>query len=118
MKAEVMKTFNMMTDLYASGEYGKIADLYTEDTKVLTTQMGMMEGRQSVSDYYQAAKEKAGIHAMTMTSVEVEEHGDVVTVFGDYELFAEDGTSLGKGKGFDVMKMVDGQLKIYWDATI
>jgi uncharacterized protein (TIGR02246 family) len=96
------------------GDGPGVATLYTADAELLPYQSDFVRGRDAIGKYWQAAI-NSGIKGVSLTTVEVEGHGNTAHEVGTYELRGADGKPLDHGKYVVIWKKVAGSWKLHRD---
>lgn len=100
--------------IFANGDAGSLAALYTEDGQFLPPNSEPMRGRPAIQATFQAFMDM-GVAAVKLATDEVEAHGDTAFEVGRYTLEDADGNELDRGKFLVVWKQVEGQWKLHRD---
>lgn len=75
----------------AAGDPARVAALYTDQARLLPPGAKEIRGRQEIENYWKAAIEGLGIRASKLTTVELEELGDVASEVGSFSLRLQSG---------------------------
>ena len=90
------------------------AALYTAAAQLLPAQSDIVSGTQAIGQFWQAVY-NSGIKGATLTTVEVEGHGNTAHEVGKYELRGADGKVLDHGKYVVVWKKEGASWKLHRD---
>jgi uncharacterized protein (TIGR02246 family) len=101
-------------EAFARGDAAAIAALYTEEGAVLPPNAETMQGRAAIEAFWQVPM-NMGVKAVTLTSVEVEDHGNVAIEVGKYTLRGEGDQLLDAGKYVVVWKHDQGEWRLHRD---
>ncbi len=107
-------------DAFSRGDSTALAALYTTDAQLFPTQSDIVSGKQAIEEFWQGVID-SGIKGATLTTLEVEGHGDAAYEVGTYTLTGEDGTALDTGKYVVIWKRDKGQWKLHrdiWNTSI
>ena len=96
------------------GDGPGVATLYTADGELLPYQSDFVSGREAIGKFWQAAI-NSGIKGVSLTTVEVEGHGNTAHEVGTYELRGADGKPIDHGKYIVIWKNVAGSWKLHRD---
>jgi uncharacterized protein (TIGR02246 family) len=96
------------------GDGPGVATLYTADAELLPYQSDFVSGRDAIGKFWQGAI-NSGIKGVSLTTVEVEGHGNTAHEVGTYELRGADGKPLDHGKYIVIWKKVAGSWKLHRD---
>jgi ketosteroid isomerase-like protein len=96
------------------GDAAGVAALYTADGQVLPTQSGAVTGTKAITAFWQAGID-AGTAAASLTTLELESHGNTAHEVGTYELRGKDGKVLDQGKFIVIWKKEGATWKIHRD---
>lgn len=88
--------------------------LYTANATLLPPNGARATGSQAILEFWKAALPVVP-PAATLTSTEVETHGDTAHEVGTYQMFAADGKVVDTGKYIVVWKREGGQWKLHRD---
>lgn len=95
------------------GDGPGVAALYTDDGQLLPVQSDFVTGTQAIGEFWQGVFD-SGIKSASLTTVEVESHGDTAYEVGKFELRGADGQVLDYGKYVVIWKK-DGTWKLHRD---
>lgn len=96
------------------GDGPGVAALYTAQGQLLPAQSDFVSGTQAIGQFWQAVF-NSGIKEASLTTVEVEAHGNTAHEVGKYELRGADGTVLDHGKYIVVWKKEGDAWKLHRD---
>jgi uncharacterized protein (TIGR02246 family) len=98
----------------ARGDAAGVAALYSRDAQVLPPGSDAVKGTAAIQAVFQGFVD-AGLTDLTLTTLEVEAHGDTATEVASWALKAKDGTVVDRGKSMVIWKKEDGRWKLYRD---
>lgn len=101
-------------DVLLSGDADRISDLYASDGQLLPPGSDFVTGRADIVDYWQAFGE-AGVAALGIETLEVEDYGDTASRVGRATLTDADGGVLDEMKFIELWKREDGEWRISRD---
>jgi ketosteroid isomerase-like protein len=113
MSSELPAMSKLWESAYNSGDLDALAELYSEDCRLLPPGATVMEGRDAVRTVFGSMRD-AGLSG-TLTSIESKQAGDLGYNVGTYAVSTEDGTIVGTGKFLEVWQRIDGQWKMIND---
>jgi uncharacterized protein (TIGR02246 family) len=102
---------------FERGDAPAIADMYTDDGKLLPPNSPMLAGKQAIRAFWQGAKE-AGGKATKLETLDVESHDDLAIEIGRYTLTLQSksgGSVTDQGKYIVVWKNDHGVWKLQID---
>jgi uncharacterized protein (TIGR02246 family) len=105
---EIVDANKVFIEKFNAHDGAAIAQLYTEDGRLMPTGSPVLEGREAIGNFWSGIFE-LGINSAELTTVHVEAHGDTAAEEGAYKLFGADGTQLDEGKYMIIWKEVDGK---------
>jgi len=91
-----------------------VAALYTSTAQVLPPGGEIARGREAIQKAFQGAID-AGVKGLTLTTLEVEPHGDTATEVGTWEMKGQDGATVDHGKFIVIWKNEGGQWRLHRD---
>ncbi len=100
---------------YAKGDAKAIAEMYTENARVLPPNAKVVENRKAIEEFWKGAMD-AGIKAIELKTVEVESFGDTIVEQGTATLFGKDEVVVDKIKYLVVWKRVGGKWRLHRDC--
>jgi uncharacterized protein (TIGR02246 family) len=98
----------------ARGDAAAIAALYTSTAQALPPEGEIARGREAIQKVFQGFVD-AGVRNLTLTSLEVEAHGDTATDVGTWTIKGADGATLDHGKFIVIWKKEAGQWRLHRD---
>ncbi|XP_072050388.1 uncharacterized protein [Amphiura filiformis] len=116
---EIQERFDEANQIELS-DYEAMANLYTDDCKLLYTGVDVVEGREGLIKLLKFMVEEAGFTKIINELVQVGPMGENYTFgWGTYEAYRRDApdTVAEYGKFFHVYKKVDGEWKIYIESA-
>jgi ketosteroid isomerase-like protein len=96
------------------GDAAAIAAQYTEDGQLLWEDREIIQGREAIEAEWRKDMGGPGRKA-TVTSLEVEQHGDWAFERGKFVVTSPDGKTIYNGKYICIWKRVNGEWKIHRD---
>jgi uncharacterized protein (TIGR02246 family) len=99
---------------FRRGDSAGIAALYTTDGQLFPPSRDIITGTQAIEQFWRSALE-SGTKGATLTTVEVEDHGDTAYEVGTYTMIGEGGKVLDSGKYVGIWKHAQGKWKLYRD---
>jgi len=116
---ESIKKANMkFSEHIRAGNAKELAGLYTEDAHLLPTNSDMIQGRESVEEFWGGAISGLGIKDAKLTTLEVYEGEDSITEVGEYLLHIQpEGQEAAedRGKYVVIWKETPEGLKLHRD---
>jgi ketosteroid isomerase-like protein len=105
----------------SKGDAAGIAGLYSSRARLLPPDTDIVTGRQAIQAYWQAFLD-AGVKSATLTTLDVEEGGDMAREVGTYTAQIQQGgeTVTGRGKYVVIWKQESGVWKLdvdIWNDT-
>lgn len=91
-----------------------VAALYTAAGQLLPAESDFVSGTQAIGQYWQAVF-NSGVKGASLTTVEVEGHGNTANEVGTYELRGADGEVLDHGKYVVIWKKEGAAWKLHRD---
>lgn len=85
------------------GDIAAAADVYTADARIFPPGFPPVEGKETISSFWQTAAAQLGVKGVQLTTVELEEHGDTAIEEGRFVLSGAAGT-LDQGKYIVIWK--------------
>ncbi len=105
------KTFG---ECFATGDSTKFIACYTSDACLNAPNMPRLCGPQAITAFFNGGY-KQGIRNITLTTEEVMGGKDAVVEIGKYDLLADKGVSIDKGKFIVIWKEENGKWKMHRD---
>ncbi len=99
---------------FARKDAAGVANCYTADAQILPPGAVMIEGAESIQQYWQGGIE-SGATGFTLTTTEVGSLDDEAYEVGTYVMTGDGGKEIDKGKYIVIWKHVDGQWKLHRD---
>ncbi len=112
-RAGIEKASAQWMAAFNSGDAAGVAALYTEDSKLLPPNSGILNGREAVQETFQGYID-AGIKIKLVT-LEVEGLGNTATEVGEAILAGPDGETIDVSKYIVIWKLVGEEWKMHWD---
>src|SRR5512143_1054449 len=98
----------------ARGDAAAIAALYTSTAEILPPGGEAAKGREAIQKVFQGGID-AGMKNLTLTTLEVEAHGDTAHEVGTWTLKGADGATADAGKYVVIWKNEGGKWKLHRD---
>jgi uncharacterized protein (TIGR02246 family) len=99
---------------FAKGDAAALAAMYTTGALAFPPNGEVTKGREAIQKLWKGVID-AGIKAATLTTTEVETHGDTAHEVGNYEMKVEGGKVADRGKYIVIWKRDGGQWKLHRD---
>ena len=99
---------------FGRGDAAGVAELYTEDAQFLPSNSDEVIGKSAIQDAFQGLID-AGIRAIQLETLEVENYGDTASEVGRFTLKDEGSQVLDRGKFIVIWKLVAGKWKLHRD---
>ncbi len=99
---------------FAQGDAPALAALYSTSAQVFPANTDIVGGRDAIARFWKGAID-SGIKGVTLTTLEVEAHGDTAHEVGTYSLIGEAGKVLDSGKYVVIWKLEQGQWELHRD---
>lgn len=99
---------------FARGDAAMIANLYTRDAQALPPGREIVTGREELHSFWQSVLQ-SGVKSASLTTVDVQQAGDIAFEVGTYEMKGGDGKVLDRGKYLVVWKRENTEWKLYRD---
>jgi uncharacterized protein (TIGR02246 family) len=113
--AQIAEANKQFATAFAKGDADQVANMYSEDGKVLPPNTEVVSGRRAIRAFWSKAME-SGIGTVTLKASEVEAHGDTVIEMGNYVLLGKSGKEIDHGKYLVVWKRDQGAWRLYRDC--
>ena len=114
VRSAIEKGNKEFATLFAHGNGQKVAALYTATAEVFPPNSDVVRGREAIGKFWQGAMD-AGVKGVTVTTLEVQAHGDSAHEVGKYALLGEGGKEIDSGKYIVIWKREGGQWKLHRD---
>lgn len=114
VKAAIDVSNKTFSEALAAGNAAGVAALHTEDAMLLPPNSEAVSGRPAIEKLF-AAFVAAGLKGVTLTSQEVEAHGETATELGAYSIKDATGKEVDRGKYIVLWKRVKGEWKLHRD---
>lgn len=99
---------------FANGDGAGIAELYTEDARLLPPGTDPVDGRTAIAEFWQSLIDGGVAEARLMID-EVENFGDAACEVSHYAMYTADGDLIGQGKYIVIWKRGDAGWKLHRD---
>ena len=99
---------------FGQGDSTGVAELYTEDGQFLPPNSDEVVGKSAIQGVFQGLMD-AGIKAIQLETLEVENYGDTASEVGRFTLKDEGDQILDRGKFIVIWKLVAGKWKLHRD---
>ena len=120
MKEGIAATNAAFMRAFEAGDASDIAELYTDDARLLPPHADMIVGKQGIKAFW-AMVIDMGIDSVTLETEMLEEFGDTAIEGGRFRLFSADGETLDHGKFMVIWKEESGICKLYqdiWNSSV
>jgi len=114
-REEIVAADDKFTAAFSRGDANAVAQFYTEQGQVFLSNFDIVTGRQGIQMIWQGAMTMMGFKNITLETVELEEHGDIVYEVGKYTLLAKGGRVADVGKYIVIWKQEAGVWKMHRD---
>jgi uncharacterized protein (TIGR02246 family) len=114
VKSAIAASNKKFSEALAAGNAAGVAALHTEDAVLMPPNTEAVKGRPAIEKLFTAFV-AAGIKGVTLTSQEVEAHGDTATELGAYSIKDATGKEVDRGKYIVLWKRVKGDWKLHRD---
>ena len=114
VRSEIEAANKVWAATASRGDGPGVAALYTADGQLLPAQSDFVSGKQAIGQFWQAVFD-SGIKGVSLTTLEVESHGNTVHEVGAYELRGADGKALDHGKYVVIWKKEGASWKLHRD---
>ncbi len=104
----------------AAGDAKALGTIYTEDATVMPPNSEPVKGRPAIEGLF-GMLVTAGIKGATLTTLEVEAHGETAVEVGTYSLKDATGKEVDRGKYVAIWKRLKGQWKMHrdiWNSSL
>lgn len=105
---------------FAKGDAAALAAMYTTGGMAFPPNGDVARTRAAILNIWKGAID-GGIKAVTLTTTEVETHGDTAHEVGNYEMKVDGGKVVDRGKYIVIWKREGGQWKLHrdiWNTSI
>jgi uncharacterized protein (TIGR02246 family) len=119
-RAAVEEANRRFMDAVGRGDASLLADLYTEDARVLPPNRPLVQGGRAAEQFWQSLLD-TGLSEMDLESLEVAGLGDLLYDVGQYEMRGEVGQVLDRGKYLFIWRWEDGEWLMHrniWNSNI
>ena len=114
MKEGIAATNAAFMRAFELGDAGDIAELYTDDARLLPPGADLIVGKQGIKAFWSMVIDM-GIASATLETVELAEFGDTAVEEGRFKLISADGQIVDHGKFVVVWKDDGGTCKLHQD---
>ena len=114
MKEGIAATNAAFMRAFELGDAGDIAELYTDDARLLPPGADLIVGKHGVKAFWSMVIDM-GIASATLETVELAEFGDTAVEEGRFKLLSADGQIVDHGKFVVVWKDDGGTCKLHQD---
>ena len=99
---------------FSTGDSAALAAMYTPNAQLFPMHREIVSGIEAIQQFWQGVM-ASGVKGATLTTLEVDEHGDTAYEVGKYELRGEGHKVLDHGKYVVVWKRAQGQWRLHRD---
>jgi uncharacterized protein (TIGR02246 family) len=120
VKTAIDASNKKFSEALAAGNAAGVAALHTEDAVLMPPNTEAVKGRPAIEKLFMAFV-AAGIKGVTLTSQEVEAHGNTATELGAYSIKDPTGKEIDRGKYIVLWKRVKGEWKLHrdiWNSSL
>ena len=114
----VRTAIDAVNQAYASafgrGDAAGVAACYTTNGQLLPPNADIVQGRENVQAFWKGAID-SGVAELTLTTLELEHHGDTAHTVASYAMRGKDGNEVDRGKSVVIWKQEGGQWKVHRD---
>lgn len=114
MQATIQAANDRFVATFAAGNAGGLAATYTADAMAFPPGSEIVKGRAAIQKMWQGVID-SGVKSATLSTTEVESHGDVAHEVGKYAMKDASGKVLDSGKYLVVWKREQGTWRIHRD---
>jgi ketosteroid isomerase-like protein len=112
IRKNIQEINDIFESLFIRSDADGLADLYTESGMVLCTCREIIQGRQSIRQFWQGIMDK-GIKEAKLEIIELEQLLDTANEVGKYKLLGENGRLVERGTYIVIWKQEYGQWKLH-----
>lgn len=112
--ADIAAANDAFVAAFASGDGAAVAELYTEDARLLPPGSDPVDGRAAIAAFWQSVIDSGVADARLMID-EVENFGDTAYEVSHYAMYDADGNVLGEGRYIVIWKNTDAGWKLHRD---
>ncbi len=112
--ADIAAANDAFMTTFAGGDGAAVAELYTEDARLLPPGSDPVDGRAAIATFWQAVIDSGVAEARLMID-EVENFGDTAYEVSHYAMYDADGNVLGEGRYIVIWKRTDAGWKLHRD---
>lgn len=119
-RAAIEAANQQFTVAFAKGDAAALAGMYTTDAMAFPPNGDVAKGRAAIQKIWAGAI-GGGIKGVTLTTTEVEAHGDSAHEVGNYEMKVDGGKVVDRGKYIVIWKREQGQWRLHrdiWNTSI
>jgi uncharacterized protein (TIGR02246 family) len=113
-RAAIEAANQQFTAAFAKGDAVALAGMYTTDAIAFPPNSDVAKGRVAIQMIWGSAI-AGGIKGVTLTTTEVEAHGDSAHEVGNYEMKVDGGKVVDRGKYIVIWKREQGQWRLHRD---
>jgi uncharacterized protein (TIGR02246 family) len=112
--AELSAANDAFVAAFLSGDVHAVSRRYTPDGQLLPPGSDVITGHDAIEGYWRGVM-AMGLGSLTLTSDEVERHGDTAIELGHYALGLPDGSAVDEGTYLVIWKKSDGGWRLHRD---
>jgi uncharacterized protein (TIGR02246 family) len=112
--ADIAAANEVFMATFASGDGAGLAELYTEDARLLPPGGDPVDGQAAIGEFWQSVIDSGVAEAKLMTD-EVENFGDTAYEVSHYAMYDADGNVVGEGRYIVIWKRTDAGWKLHRD---
>lgn len=110
----ILEANETLMSKYSNGDAAGIAELYTEDGRIMPPNSDSAAGRGAVQAFWQGLMDM-GIGEIRLEEGDVEGCDDTAYEVSTYKLIGQDGQTLDRGKYIVIWKEMDGEWMLHRD---
>lgn len=114
VRAQIEAANDVFEAIFAKADAAGIAALYTDDGQILPPNAKATTGHKNIAAYWGGAM-AGGAAGITLTTTEVEQHGDTVIEVGTGDILDSKKKVLDSAKYIVIWKRVGGKWKLHRD---
>jgi uncharacterized protein (TIGR02246 family) len=112
--ADISSANDAFMATFAGGDGAALAELYTEDARLLPPGSDPVDGRAAIATFWQSVIDSGVAEARLMID-EVENFGETACEVSHYAMYDADGNVLGEGRYIVIWKRTDTGWKLHRD---
>ena len=120
VRAEIEAANKVLESVVSRSDGAGMAALYTANAQVLSAQSEVVTGTEAIAKFWQGVFD-SGVKGVTLTTWEVEDHGDTAHEVGALEIRGADGKVLDQAKYVVIWKKEGTSWKLHrdiWNTSV